>query len=739
MVLKSSTESNKMSKPNKLSIHHLNLYDPKHFCITKLCKNADSTLLAAIRRPQEPISPKYNLSIIDIYIIEDGVSLKFLKNIITYEELTGIAWTPNSHLIVVSKEPTMSLYRISDKSKLAEVVTDYGPITCMSIHGSMIFTGTEYGYIASYILTASDIQPLTKLVKINSAITDVDCFMKLRPDAPVQRPVTPGKRKLSSDDSDDSDSDDEIEFDPLKRYDVTIIGSTGRDIVVWDYHKKTIIDTIHVSEDEDVDVNVILNLKNGDIVAGDSAGNLSIYNIDTLTCRYSTNILDGPILAIAKDRKEHRLIVSGSDPTIMMLKQARADSENYILFEKIQFHTHDVTCLMFLNHNLFISASTDGLIGRFELQKKEKTKNLHRSFHIPNYGYNIQTNGNELLLQYPRFIVVWSLLKPIEAPRRSTRQASQESSDCATQEEPQAEKVLFVKTKEYIRTSAICDKYIAYADRLGVTIFKRNGKQLLPFETLTSMIDCDKLAFDSNTENLIAASGNTLTSIQLLETKLDDASAEKQEDDDKEAINFKLETRITMHVELKSSIHQILNFESAKSLVISCNYPKPHIYVYKSPSKGSGFRFDEFHKFSLSQLSVAFITYNSAYKRDKHLYIYTTDNRVLSFNPNTVKAEQELAEQIKERERIEGLDADTEIHGMLFLSKDVCIIYSNFKMYKYNHTTNCIVNQRDDYKYIVKLESISSQPEQLVLLEMKPQDYAAGLPAPTIERKRFGS
>lgn len=651
------------------------------------------------------------ISIIEIYNMVKGFKPKLIQTIVEYEKITGITWTTQGCLLTTSLEQKINIYDPKTGKKELQVITDYGPITCMKFEPEydLLLTGTIYGYVVAYSIAydseTREITPINKMVKISGQIRSVDCTMKQKEvDKENNRNLLKSaKRKRTTSDSSSSSSDEKgtDEVAPLDKLEITIFGAHQREVVVWDYHKKTIFETIKVGDSESCIVNTLLTKRNGDLFVGDSTGTISLYDGVSLTCKHSLNVSLTDIMCMAKNSVEDTLLVSGKDPSLIIVRLA---DDSMKLFEKIEQHIQEVRSIIFVGKKNFFSGSMDGMLIKYHLKGRHKKLKLHKETIIHNYTNHINFFNERMMIQLDKSLVIWKLPK---IPIGSLDKTSQEELRQA-----QAIKSLLIKTRCFIQASAFTNEYVAYATKKGLCIYNKAHNKTLCNKNI---LNCNHLEFCGD-KFLIAAQYDRIELIDL--NSLDyDIIAEKQ---------------------LDSTIKQLLFINSYNMLVVACNAQENCVYFFDCAVDDPSKLFDDMEAISLDYNEIMCITHNSATERDKNLYVYTNQDKLIKIDLNKKAIDKSKLDSI---EPIKGLPEDANILGMFVLTSDYCVIYDNKYVLKIDLKSNEVISQMADYKFIIKMSNrVFDNPSEIALVELTPEDYEDTLP-PVEQRtaRKFGT
>lgn len=708
---------------DKFMIHHANVFHPKSLAIRCMTgRNGD--LMAVSKDYREMGETNQPLSILEVYRIYPKFAPKLIQTFINYETVTGIAWASPKLLLTVTTEQTINLWSLRKGNKCKSIQTDYGPISCMKYsekHGLLV-TGTEYGYSAVYkvCLKENTIELQSKMVKIPNKIQTIDIGFRLNESVTVKllKPASDEpkvqsrkrKRKHTVEESDDEVDPKEEKF--LSSTEVTIYGATSNEVVVWDYHKKSILDTIHVGDDS-CQVLSLSALMNGDILVGDSKGCLSLFSHTTFTCRQTLKVLESSVLCIATNDLEDTILVSGKEPAIVTLRRQEAIGEEILLFERIETHIYHVTCIVFSTRTEFFTGGLDGFMIKYKLVENNGTLTLKKNITLPDYQNHIKFSRKEMMIQYDRSLVIWKLpdYESIEIPLAQDKDM------------PKPVKIKPLKAGTHIHSSAFSDKWISYSTEENVHIFDR---KLQPYYLDKELPDCNLLVLCSNSRYLAACSGHDLYIIDL--------------GGDQSTTNSPVEGRTTefkvVKHTLKSIARHAINLESQNMLIIGCGPSKSTIYTFTFNSTSETI-LEKIANFSISHHEISFMTYNSAVEDDSSIYIYTAKDQIVKLDTNK-SAVADVFTKFDKCESVQGLPDDANILGMIFVSKDHCILYDNHRMFKIDLVTNKVVNQRTDYDYIIKMNnSVFDKVDQIALVELTPDDYKKALPN-LKQLKKFG-
>lgn len=702
-----------MAEKHELQIHCTNEFHPKPLGITHLALNSGKGLIAIVRKlycknDQENLRVRY----IEIYRMLSKLVL--VHSFVEYDQVTGIEWLSKDVLVTVSLEQTINVYSIKTGQKIFSTITDYGPISSMklSLGQNLLLTGTEYGYVAAYRIGEKNksVEPINKMVKINGPVSFLDIHITLNDG---KKPETrakviankPTKRKRATTSDGESESEED-EDDSVNEYlsdsEILIFGASGGDVVVWNYHKKTIIDTVHIGED--ISVNALLTLSNGEVVVGDSSGTVSVLDTSTLTCRYSTSVLETEVLCLTKSFDENSLLVSGQDSAIIIMQRDKSNRDEYRLKEKIEAHTNRITSLCFWSKKGFLSGSLEGFLSRY---KRGKENRLKRETIGPHFSDKITYFDGEMMIQNHKSLEIFKLLK-----------TDRNNSNPAELTNIELNRVLRIKSKNHVQSCVFNDKYIAYSGPHMLIVFHRDSPdKTTHLHADESLQRCTNLKLCGN--YLVACSNNDLTVIEL-DTKHKDVVA----------------CRVVCKHSLKSIVQKLLYVERTSQLVVSCGPIKNLIYrLDLNPESAEPFSILDCVSLQDERISFMVPGLNRNYE-----YIYTDTDKILRMNVTTTLNESKIQKRLSGKSSVQGLPKDAHVLGMIILTKDHGILYDSNCMYKIDLNSNEIVNHSSNYNQIVTMDNLAfGDPQDVALAELSPDDYRSVLPSVGLPKKKpFG-
>lgn len=715
-----------ISKKQKLTIHRTNFYRPKHIEITCLAFDDNCKLALVKQSSTHEAKLTEDLSFIEIYTVRPSFTPKLVQTITEYESITAVFFLNTKTLLTVSKQQTINFFSLKKGIKTATSITDYGPILCAKFcpKQKLLFTGTGYGYVAIYSIAADDctVTPVSRLQKVNAPInsldfsvqTDVEVSSQSKSNQTSTRVLRSTKRKrATSSDSDSDDAEDTHHDDEgLDKLNLTIYGSSLTGIVVWDYRSKTIVETLKVGK-KLCQVPVLITMNNGDIVSGDTSGKITIFDRKSLTCRQTAQILNGSITSIATNSSNSLLVVSGRDPTLVVLKRDKKVNEDFVVFEKIDLHQREVTSIKFVSKNDLFTSSLDGVLARLKVRGRTgKALTLDRVKLLHHHNHNIKYDQTEMLIQYDRSLVIWKL-----------PQAGQDTSDSKLQEPV---KHLLLKTRKHIHASTFNDKWIAYSTLNNIHIFDRSKAKIRPCKLKSKLPGCHLLELYAKGTKLVACSGCSLYLVDLVDSIVSDGAVD-------ESPIF----RVVSEINLKHNIKAVVDMKPSNSLVVNCGPGGSNLLWHFSIDDGATKPLNQLLRLKLSEVhEIVHISYPNS--ENPIIHVFTCRDQLLKISLNDDK--QLTRSKFDSQPKVVGLPENEYIVGLISLDENFCILYSSRKLIKVDTNSNEVVNEVSDYSYILSLNNkVFDSDSKLALVELKSDDYTRMLPP--IEKqplKKFG-
>lgn len=714
-----------MEATSKFSVYHFNLFKPLSFGIYHIAVSQDKDQIALIKKHVKP-NPKIGVvSIVEIYRTRRNSRPKKIQSFVKGEDITGIAWIDSRFVIIASRELTIAIYDTHSCLCYNPIISDYGPILCLQYlpNCRLLITGTEYGYVAAYKISRLDefkwqIEPVSKMVKVSRSITAIDIHVKIRegvapvPEEPQWPDLKPKKRKRKNSDG----TDDDIERQWLDDKIITIYGASGPEIVAWNFHKTTIVDTMRIGLDDNSKVCSVMSLRNGDVVVGDSTGTLSIFDHKTLTCRQSLKILEAAVLSLSKDIRDERIIAGGEDPSIVFIKRDKVNNDDFFLGERIEFHTHPIMCLRFITSKLFFSASLDGHLARFE----RITNQLDRVALPPSFRDQVKFSTNEMMEQYERSLHIWTM------PKIDYESLENLKGDERSKLEP--EKSIYTKASSYIHSSTFDSKWIIFATSEGLHIKERTEDGLVEYQTKRK-VQPFKSVILCNNGQFIFGCHNKSTSIIRLDTVLP-----PEEEGGPPILDVSYGTQFD-----KTSICSIMYIESSGLLVSATSAPHSTLLIDKISLDSEKVHVKKFNRIALyateTDDGISFMVNDpSAAKDDPHIFVYGNNDELMRISVKQKFDEKPTGKMIQD------LPKSSTLLGMRIIDKDFAIVWDRNNFYKICLNEYRVINQNSDYGSIIELSNgLFDDCHNIALAELTDDAYRKLLPAVHDIRKKFGA
>lgn len=716
-----------MLKPKqKLTIHRSNFYRPRHLEVACLADD-ENCKLAIVKHVSQKSSnrPSTPTSILEIYTFRPCFAPKLVGTIIEQETIKAVFFLNSKTLLTVSLESTINLFSIRKGIKTKSLLTDFGPITCAKFDSTqgILFTGTGYGYIAAYRVDveASIIEPLKKMQKVKAPIESLDAFPTSlsefeQQSIQVSRPqLRSGKRKRRTSSSGE-ESDDETtktEEEQIK-FDYTLYGASSEGLTIYNYHKKTILDTLKLGRGS-CKVTFVMTLSNGDFVVGDTKGKVTIYDKVSQTSRQTAQVLDGAINCIATEsQKNNLLVVSGKDPILVVLKRDETEDGNFVIFEKIKLHHSEVTSIRFVSRKDFFTASKDGMIARFRVHNKQTKKlSLDRMKLLHHYSGYLKFHKSEMLIQDDQSLIVWKL------PDASI-DSKAKVADCVIEGAPV--KHLLLKARKYVHAATFSRNWIAYSTQRGVHLFDRSGDKIRLCKINTKLANCHRLQICANDTRLLACSGNHVYLIDLTSPLPIDTTRE-----------FSV-FPVVASCNLKSRIYVLEEVGSTNSVVMSCG-PGSNILWLFDIEQGSEKPLKQCVRVKLRNHEIIHISHSG--QKNRVFNVFTSGEQLLKLDLDQ-EDKTVINTRLDEQPRVVGLPEGECVIGLLTLDTNNCLLYSSEKIFKVDLNLNKVVNEVSDYKYIMSMNNqLFENRENLALVELKPEHYLKMMPAQGASKKSF--
>lgn len=670
-------------EPSHLAIHKTNVFQPPKFFVTNIASSPGKNFLVSRRgagRGHAPIDGAF--SKLDIYDIYSRAHPKFILSIIVNEDITGLAWIDEKHFIGVSRESTITLFSVGTGARVRCITTDYGPITCLkySPQDNLLVTGTEYGYAVAYSISDGPdkvIEYIKKMVKVNDCIQVID----------MCQPTEERPNRM-------------------------IYGACPNKVVIWDYEKLKILDSIVIEHG----ISSVLALKNGDFVIGDLHGHLGVYDSNSFTCRQNDKILTSAVACLAADSGNRMLLAAGQEPVITLLKtDATSESKDeYLLFEQIRDHTARVNRSIFTSKKEFFTCSDDDLIIKFRFSKSDGGSSKLKRFTVkPNHQSRLVCGHNELLAICGNQIFIYHIDANSELRSKVASYPMQQYL-----QEPR--RTCVIKAYTYIHSATFDKNWICYSTNRGVTMIDRPSLSRLGSPS-QSLPGCHILKLCQSGRYLIAGQQKKLAIIKMNHEKLEQTNAPAlgTQNADLKTEETKKEVHETIFVDrLRGMIRHVVYQESTGRVFITCGTTRHFLYILQLPigSNETG-KVETIQKFSLPCKPFLKLTLNHHDQEDPNLYAFTRENQLIKCDTFSKSFKTSLVELLAQQERISGLTKDSDIQGVVVLSKSHCLLHDTKCIYKLNIGSNEIVNTTPEYDNInIVSNTIFKEPDEILIV-----------------------
>lgn len=723
-------------KPKEtIKIHRTNLYEPIAEGVSHLAINPCSDLLAVTKHHTTPdCQIDQNLTIIEILELHRDGNPSSLEQLVEYSHIRGLTWTSNRHLLTVDYEKTINVYDVSSGEKIFSLITDYGPIICLSYCAELklLLTGTSLGSVVVYEVAddGKSVVFFRHMTRTFDQVQNLDLsFRKNDSSHEKDRTCLAKKNGISKkrvSESSDESEEDEINItvtNTLGEYTITIYGTVQGRITAWDFHRGTILDSFSAVGDELSQCSSLLILDDGSIVTGDTSGVLSIYDDKSFTCRQSLKISEGAIVCLTKNQQETSLIATGIDPTIMLLKRDKLDKSNYILFEKSVVHQCPVSCARFSRKKEFFTAGLDGYIVCHKIRKGDGGRKTHqRSITLPNFGNNIYFSQNEMLFQRRRALILWR--QPIDGENVGDNNKINSTK-----------KLLQVKAGTFVHCSTFSDKWICLSTHKSFHIYERTGGKLVEFVCdrdpkvtgrHTMLICCDN-------ECLVAGIGRKLYIIQLPVQKVKSRTRTC-----KVAAQENPSCEVITEYNLEGTIQQLQYLPNVNQLVVVSGIPRRHLQTFTLKTG----QLNDIKPKCLGTIikPILFVANNLTDPKDKNLYIYGSKKQIATLELNK-KWNSETLAQLTYIDAFSDRSKDMVALGLTVLARNRCILYDNYRLYEVNLEENKTQDLDTNFPYIITVGTMIENKtlKYLTIVQVPPDDYLASLPKINQPVKKFGT
>lgn len=712
----------------QLYIHHTNLFQPHKLAITGMAQDPNKKFLAITRKHLESKDIGHPFTLIEIYQTESYNHPKYVQTIFEYEDITAIDWLTGRHIMTVSLQATVNIYHMNAGCKIKTMTTDFGPITCMKYSRiqRLLITGTESGYVATYRLGAKgkSIELISKMVKINDPVGCIDFYVCQRLTARKKNPTTskivlPGKRKRNDTSDEESESDNEDDdVETFEQYldsnDITIYGTSASNVICWDFHKKTIVETMVVGNK----TSSLVVLHNGDIAVGDANGHVSIFDQKSFTCRQNLKAVDYPIISLTRG-SGHRgtLLVTGQGSAISLFKPDKTkECENeYVFFEKLGGHKGHVLFGLFESSKTFYTSSADGSLHKFRLTIVEGRKSLKRFTVAPDFANRITfAPGSEVMVNQGKSLTIYKLMESIDFRLAVSYNYS------THQELKDPQKLITLKVGAFVHSATLDNDWICYATRKRVSIHSKSNLEQVEFANY-KLPNCHILQLCCDGQFLVAGQQKKIFIIRL--SKNGKSNSIRPDNEPSKQSENQTNHKVLFAYKTKGIIKHILHHKSLNQLVVTCSAPKNYIYTFNLPAPDETGKY----KFSLGKRillpdPILHVTFDDRTENDNtatNLYIYTTRDQLIRFDGSKKDTflDTMSTDEMAKGSPIRGLPGDANILGLLVISRDHCIIYDKDRMFKVDIEANKIINETTKYKRITTMDkSTFDKPDEILVV-----------------------
>uniref|UniRef100_W8BSL2 Cirhin n=1 Tax=Ceratitis capitata TaxID=7213 RepID=W8BSL2_CERCA len=185
-------------------------------------------------------------------------------------------------------------------------------------------------------------------------------------------------------------------------------------IRIWDVKSGHALHKMTVSRDKRKDVIVwsLQVLSDFTIIAGDSRGQVSVWDGKMAAHLESHQVLKADVLTVAVNEEENMLMCSGIEPIIRIYAKTKIKREEieyhcWVKFLQRSVHDNDVKALACEGDRIF-SGGMDGYLGISSASKRSSTISKYGPF-LKNPCVAVSTKNRLLLLRYTNYFEIWRL------------------------------------------------------------------------------------------------------------------------------------------------------------------------------------------------------------------------------------------------------------------------------------------------------------------------------------------
>ncbi|ALC43932.1 l-3-72Dn [Drosophila busckii] len=190
-----------------------------------------------------------------------------------------------------------------------------------------------------------------------------------------------------------------------------VTGSPGA-VRIWSVAKGHVLHTMTLAQKDYIAYTVRV-LSNNTIIAGDSAGNVTVWDANLATQIDTYKVLDAKLFALAVNEREDRLVCSGMEPPLIrvlgktQIKREASTTERWIKYLQRDVHKHYVKSLVLIGDRI-ISGGEDGNLCVSRLSKSRAYCTRHAPF-LHGRCATLAAESQLLLLRYAQSMHLWRL------------------------------------------------------------------------------------------------------------------------------------------------------------------------------------------------------------------------------------------------------------------------------------------------------------------------------------------